>query len=139
MTTGVRFRSESMFPITRYQVSCPFQVMRPSPSAISTSSSIEVLVDGREAAERVVAGGDPIRDVPDHSEVVGDEDVREAELVLEVVEQVDDLCLNRDVEGGDGLVGDDQLRAEREGPGDADPLPLATRELVRVAVDVMRR
>ena len=43
-----------------------------------------------------------------HAEVVGDEDVGEAELVLEVVEQVDDLGLDRDVERAHRLVGDDQ-------------------------------
>ena len=72
-----------------------------------------------------------------HPEVVRDEEVGEVELVLEVLEQVDDLGLDRDVERGDRLVGDDQLRPQRERPGDADPLPLAARELVRVAVVVL--
>jgi hypothetical protein len=48
--------------------------------------------------------------VADHAEVVGDEDVGELELVLEVLEQVDDLGLDRDVQRGDRLVGDDQPR-----------------------------
>ncbi len=62
----------------------------------------------------------------------------EAELVLQVLEQVEDLRLDRDVERRDRLVADDQLRLERERAGDADPLALAARELVRVAVDVSR-
>ncbi len=66
-----------------------------------------------------------------------DEHVGERELVLEVLEQVDDLRLDRDVERGDGLVGDDQLRAERQRPGDPDPLPLPAGELVREAVVVL--
>jgi hypothetical protein len=37
----------------------------------------------------------------------------------------------------DGLVTDDQARVERDGPGHPDPLPLAARELVRVAVVVL--
>ena len=73
----------------------------------------------------------------DDADVVGDEEVGEAELVLQVGEQVDDLRLDRDVEGGDRLVGDDQLRLQRQGAGDPDPLALAAGELVRVAVVVL--
>ena len=54
-----------------------------------------------------------------------------------LAEQVHHLGLDRDVEGRDRLVGDDQLRLDRERPGDADALALAARELVRVAVDVL--
>ena len=57
-----------------------------------------------------------------------------AEVVLQVLEQVEDLRLDRDVERGHGLVADDQLRVERERARDPDPLPLAAGELVRVAV-----
>ena len=67
----------------------------------------------------------------DDAEVVRDEDVREVELVLQVVEQVDHLRLDRDVERRDRLVGDDQLRVQRERARDADALSLAARELVR--------
>ena len=82
---------------------------------------------------------DAVGDVADDAEVVGDEDVGQRELVLEVVEQVDDLGLDRHVERRDGLVGDDQARVERERARDADALALAARELVRVAVVVLGR
>ena len=75
----------------------------------------------------------------DDREVVRDEEVGELELVLQVDEQVQDLGLDRDVERRDRLVGDDQLRLERERARDADTLALAARELVRVAVDVIGR
>src|ERR687897_2772670 len=48
--------------------------------------------------------GHPVRDVLDYGEVVGDEDVGEVELLLEVLQKVDDLRLDRDVERRDGLV-----------------------------------
>ena len=67
---------------------------------------------------------------------MGDEDVGQPELVLELLEKVDDLGLYRDVESRDRLVTDDDLGTEREPPGDADALPLTAGELVRVAVDV---
>ncbi len=66
---------------------------------------------------------------------MGDEDVGQAEVVLKLLEQVDHLRLHRHVERGHRLVTDDDLRLQRESPGDADALPLAARELVRVAVD----
>ena len=53
------------------------------------------------------------------------------------LQQVDDLRLDRHVERRDRLVGHDQLRVERERAGDADALPLAAGELVRVAVVVL--
>ena len=63
---------------------------------------------------------------------------RQPELALEVAQQVEDLRLDRHVERGDRLVGDDQLRLERERARDADALALAAGELVRVAVVVLR-
>ena len=62
---------------------------------------------------------------------------RQPELALQVAQQVEDLRLDRDVERGDRLVGDDHLRLQRERARDADALALAARELVRVAVVVL--
>ena len=74
---------------------------------------------------------DPVGDVPDDTEVVGDEEIRQVEVLLERQQQVQDLRLYRDVERRDGLVANDELRAERECPRDADALTLTARELVR--------
>ncbi len=60
---------------------------------------------------------DPVRDVADDVQVVRDEDVGEAEVALQVLEQVEDLRLHRDVERRDGLVADDQLRVQRRARG----------------------
>ena len=68
---------------------------------------------------------DPVADVADDGQVVGDEEVGQPELALEPLEQVDDLRLDRDVERADGLVGHDQVRVEGERPRHADALPLA--------------
>src|SRR5215211_2400555 len=77
-----------------------------------------------------------VGDVLDHREVVGDEQVGQVPLPLELLHQVDDLRLDRDVKCRDGLVGHDKIRVDSEGPGNPDPLPLAARELVWVAVSV---
>jgi serine kinase of HPr protein (carbohydrate metabolism regulator) len=60
-----------------------------------------------------VHDGDAVGDVPHHRQVVGHEDVGEPELVLDVLQQVDDLRLDRDVERGHRLVADDELRPQR--------------------------
>ena len=81
---------------------------------------------------------DPVAHRAHDGEVVRDEQVGQPELVLEVLEKVEDLRLDRDVERRHGLVADDELRVQRERPRDPDPLPLAAGELVRVAVDEAR-
>ena len=59
-----------------------------------------------------VHDGDPVRGVPNDGEVVRDEEVGELELVLQRLEQVDDLGLDRDVEGRDGLVRNHEVRID---------------------------
>ena len=80
---------------------------------------------------------DPVADVAHHRQVVGDEDVGEVELGLQVLQQVHHLRLDRDVQGGHRLVRDDQLGPQGQGAGDADALALPAGELVRVAVVVL--
>ena len=82
--------------------------------------------------------GHAVGDVAHHREVVGDEDVGEPQLVLEVLHQVHHLRLHRHVERRDRLVADDDLGVQGQAAGDADALALTTGELVRVAVDVLR-
>ena len=43
--------------------------------------------------------------------------IGEAEIALQGLEKIEDLRLDRDVEGRDRLVGDDQLAARRPGRG----------------------
>ena len=65
-----------------------------------------------------------------------DEEVREAEVALQVLEQVQDLRLDRDVERRDRLVADDEVGVDRERAGDPDALALATGELMWEAVAI---
>ena len=66
---------------------------------------------------------------------MSDEHDRRTRLVAQFAQQVEDLGLHGDVEGGGRLVGDDELRSERQGHGDDDALLLPARELVRVVVE----
>src|SRR3954467_2541605 len=80
---------------------------------------------------------DPVGNVADHAEVMRHEQVRQAELVLKVLEQVDDLRLHRYVERGHRFVGDDEFWMQGQRPCDADALALTAGELVGIAVVVL--
>ncbi len=73
-----------------------------------------------------------VGELGDHPEVVGDEDDRGAELLAQRPHQLEDLRLDRHVERGGRLVGDEQLRVAGERHGDHHALAHAAGELVRV-------
>ena len=74
----------------------------------------------------------------DDREVMGDKEVGEAKIILKVIKEVDDLRLDRDIEGRNWLITDDELWFKGKGPGDADPLALSPGELMWVAVVMLR-
>jgi hypothetical protein len=76
---------------------------------------------------------DPVGDVPDDRQLVSDEDHGKTEARDEVVEQIEDLCLDRHVERAHWLVRDQKVRLERQSPRDRDPLSLSARQLTGVA------
>ena len=80
----------------------------------------------------------PVGRVVDDRQVVGDEQVGEPVLLLEVLEQVDDLRLDGHVQGRHRLVEHQQLGLHGQRPGDADALSLTTRQLMRVSTCVLR-
>src|SRR5262245_17768578 len=88
--------------------------------------------DFRDPAE--IHHRDAVGAVAHHREVVRDEQVRELKPFLQVLEQVDDLALDRDVERRHRLVADDEARLERERARDADALALPARKLVRISL-----
>ena len=80
-----------------------------------------------------------MRQVLDDRQVVADEQQRQAELVLQIDQQVDDLRLHRNVQRRHRLVADDQVGAGRQRARDADALALAAGEFVRIAADRVAR
>ncbi len=82
--------------------------------------------------------GDAVADVLDDGQIVGDEEIGQPLLLLQPHHQVDHLRLDRHIQRRDRLVGDDEPRVERERAGDADALPLATGEFVRIAAHLRR-
>ncbi len=71
-------------------------------------------------------------------EIVRDEQIGEAEALLQIDQQVDDLRLDVHVERGDRLVGDDEVGPQRERARDRDALALPAGEFVRIALGRFR-
>ena len=69
-----------------------------------------------------VEDGDPVGDVPNYTEVMRDEQVRDTALGLQLDEEVEDRRLHGDVERRGRLVADHELRVAGEGARDRDPL-----------------
>ena len=83
--------------------------------------------------------GDSVAHPGDDAEVVGDQQHGDVEALLKVGEQVEDLRLDRHVEGGRRLVGDEQLRLACQGHGDEDALAHPAGHLERVLLDALGR
>ena len=74
---------------------------------------------------------DAVADVVGGRKIVRDVDDRDAELVAQSLEQVDDRHPQRGIDHRHRLVGDDQPRAGDQRAGDRDALQLAAGKLVR--------
>src|SRR5215475_3439218 len=68
--------------------------------------------------------------VRDGSEVMGDEQVGEAELPLQVAQKIEDLGADGHVEGRDGLIEHDQFGGQGQRSCNGDALTLTTGKLM---------
>src|SRR5580765_6589571 len=82
---------------------------------------------------------DLVRDVRNDSQIVGDQDHRRVELVLQPVDQLNDLRLDRHVECRRRLVRDQHVRVARECHRDHRALAHSARKLVWIVVDARLR
>src|SRR6185437_9738960 len=71
--------------------------------------------------------------LPEHGQVMADDDQADLALADQASEQAEDLGLHDDVERRGRLVGDDQVGLAGQRHGDHDPLALAAGQLVGVA------
>src|ERR1700730_10893097 len=88
-------------------------------------ASVALLDDFAEIHDR-----DRVAHMRNRGEVVGDKEIGQPELGLQVGQQVQDLRADGYVEGGDGLVEHDEFGRQRQGARDSDALPLPAREFV---------
>ena len=79
----------------------------------------------------------PVRDLAHDGQIVGDQQQRHPEALLEVLQQLQDLRLDGDVERGGRLVGDQQVGLVRERHRDHHPLALAAGELMRIGAEAL--
>ena len=82
---------------------------------------------------------DPIAGLEDQAEVVRDVDHRGAEARADLLDQLDDAGLDRDVERGRRLVEQQQRRVRQQRHRDHHALLLAARDLVRIGLHDARR
>src|SRR5438132_587464 len=80
---------------------------------------------------------DPVANMLNDSQVVGDKKIREVHLLLEFLQEIDDLRLDGNIERRNRLIRNDEFGVHRQGAGDADALALAPAELVRIAAVVV--
>src|SRR4029079_6682593 len=76
--------------------------------------------------------GHPVGYLRHDGEVVRDEEHGKAKLPAEIGEEIENLCLYRDVEGGSRFVGDEQLRIVDDGNGDHDAMTLSAGKLMGI-------
>lgn len=79
----------------------------------------------------------PVAQVLDDPQIVGNEEIGQLELCLQILNQVHHLSLDGHVQGGHRLVADDELGMGGDGPGNADALPLAAGKFVGEPVVVI--
>ena len=83
--------------------------------------------------------GNAVRDIAHDRKVVGDEQVGDAALLLQLTQQVEHLRPDGHIQCADGLVCHDELRLYDERPGNADALPLPAGKLVGEAAGKLRQ
>src|SRR5258706_9869328 len=69
--------------------------------------------------------GDAVAEVANHAQIVRDVYKRQVIVLLQVREQIQDLCLYGHVERRGRLVGNDEFRRQGQGSGNTDSLALA--------------
>ena len=68
-------------------------------------------------------------------QIVGDEEITDAKLPLQILQQIHDLGPDGDIQGRYRFVQNDQLGVERQGPGNGNALPLSAAKFMREQID----
>ncbi len=80
---------------------------------------------------------DAVGHILHHRKVVGNKEVGEPQVLLDLLHQVEHLGLDGDIQGGNRLVADEHLRPDLQSAGDAEALALAAGKLVGIAQEVI--
>ena len=74
----------------------------------------EVVAVGHLAEFTVAHHANPVAHLPDHGKVVADEQHREAEFFLQILQKIENLRLDGDVQRRGGFVADQEARPCRK-------------------------
>ena len=83
--------------------------------------------------------GHAVRNVLDDGKIMRNKNHCQVEFLSQIVQQIQNLRLDRHIQGRYRLVGDHQLRPNNERPGDGNPLALAAGKLMGEPPHVRRR
>ncbi|MNC11830.1 hypothetical protein D3C75_595390 [compost metagenome] len=86
----------------------------------------------------LVHNADTVTHMPDNTEIVADEQIRQIQLLLYIPQEVQHLRLNRYVKCRDRLIGNNQLGLQGNRPGYSDTLALAAGEFMRIFKNIVR-
>jgi hypothetical protein len=78
-----------------------------------------------------------VADMFHDSQVMRDKKIGETQCVLELLQEVHDLRLDRHVQRGHRLITNDEVGLDREGTGNPDSLALPSTEFVRITLGVL--
>ena len=65
---------------------------------------------------------------------MGNEQISDPQLFLQILKSVDDLCLDGNIQRGNRLIADDKPGADRQRAGNTDALPLSAGKLMGITV-----
>ena len=85
---------------------------------------VEVFIAARLDDFSEIHDGNPVGNVFDDRQIVRDKQIRQFHFFLNVFKKIQHLRLDRNVEGGNGFVGEYEARLQRKRACDTDPLPL---------------
>ena len=75
--------------------------------------------------------------MPHNKQVMRNEQVCQAQFLLQLVKHIDDLRLNGNIQCRDRFVTDDEIRIDGQRTGDTDTLSLSAGKLMRIAGSVL--
>jgi len=100
---------------------------------------IEVLIFCQFHNPAEIHDGNPVAHVPDNAQIVGNEEIRQAEGLLKLFQQIQYLSLDGNIKGRNGFVGDNHLRLQGNRPGNSDALALTAAEFMGIPVNLIPR
>ena len=81
---------------------------------------------------------DPVADMLYHAKIVCDKEIADALFFLNILQKVDDLCLDGNVERRNRFVADDKVWFKCQRSRNSDSLSLAAGKFMRISPDVVR-